>query len=305
MAWITVDQKLIGGKLRSFAKKSNISQNEAIGILIRLWLWAVDNTDSHGTIVAADTEDIEDALRPGFNPDRLEDIPDIVSNLIDCGWIDRGDRGLSVHDWTDWRSYYIDYMSGQDRREKDAERVRQYRARKAQQEQAKQPDESCDIPHEAFEDCRQNQQETKTENKQEQPEPEPEPKKKAKRAIEYTPEFEEFWTLYPRKVEKENAFKKYKTRLKEGYTDEQLTQAAKNYRATCEAEHTETRFIKHPKTFLSDTKPFMDYLEHDTQERQNTAYTQYAPYTSEPVRKFEEGENPFARMLEERRRNEI
>lgn len=278
MAWITVDQKLIGGKLRSFAKKSNISQNEAIGILIRLWLWAVDNTDSHGTIVAADTEDIEDALRPGFAPDRLEDIPDIVSNLIDCGWIDRGDRGLSVHDWTDWRSYYIDYMSGQDRREKDAERSRRYRARKAQQEQEKQP---------------------------EQPEPEPEPKKKAKRAIEYTPEFEEFWASYPRKVEKENAFKKYKTRLKEGYTDEQLTQAAKNYRATCEAEHTETRFIKHPKTFLSDTKPFMDYLEHDTQERQNTAYTQYTLYASEPVRKFEDGENPFARVLEERRRNEI
>lgn len=46
-------------------------------------------------------------------------------------------------------------------------------------------------------------------------------------------------------------------------------------------------------------------LNHDTQERQNTAYTQYAPYASEPVRKFEEGENPFARMLEERRRNEI
>ena len=27
MAWITVDQKLIGGKLRDFAKRSGISQN--------------------------------------------------------------------------------------------------------------------------------------------------------------------------------------------------------------------------------------------------------------------------------------
>lgn len=43
MAWITVDQKLIGGKLRDFAKRSGISQNEAIGILIRLWLWGIDN----------------------------------------------------------------------------------------------------------------------------------------------------------------------------------------------------------------------------------------------------------------------
>ena len=45
MAWITVDQKLIGGKLRDFAKRSGISQNEAIGILIRLWLWRRSDND--------------------------------------------------------------------------------------------------------------------------------------------------------------------------------------------------------------------------------------------------------------------
>ena len=54
MAWITVDQKLIGGKLRDFAKRSGISQNEAIGILIRLWLWGIDNAEESGRIVAAE-----------------------------------------------------------------------------------------------------------------------------------------------------------------------------------------------------------------------------------------------------------
>lgn len=66
MAWITVDQKLIGGKLRDFAKRSGISQNEAIGILIRLWLWGIDNAEESGRIVAAEHEDIEEAIRPGI-----------------------------------------------------------------------------------------------------------------------------------------------------------------------------------------------------------------------------------------------
>ena len=117
--------------------------------------------------------------------------------------------------------------------------------------------------------------------------------------------FEEFWRTYPKKMDKGAAFKKYNDRLQEGYTDAQLITAARNYRAECERKNTDDKYIKYPKTFLSDTKPFMDYLEHDTQNRQNTAYTQYTPYASEPVRKFEDGENPFARALEERRRNEI
>lgn len=117
--------------------------------------------------------------------------------------------------------------------------------------------------------------------------------------------FEEFWRTYPKKADKGAAFKKYNDRLQEGYTDAQLITAARNYRAECERKNTDDKYIKYPKTFLSDTKPFMDYLEHDTQNRQNTAYTQYTPYASEPVRKFEDGENPFARVLEERRRNEI
>lgn len=117
--------------------------------------------------------------------------------------------------------------------------------------------------------------------------------------------FEEFWRTYPKKADKGAAFKKYNDRLQEGYTDAQLITAARNYRAECERKNTDDKYIKYPKTFLSDTKPFMDYLEHDTQERQNMAYTQYTPYASEPVRKFEDGENPFARVLEERGRNEI
>lgn len=43
LAWISVEQTLIGKKLRVLAKDLGCSQNEAIGILINLWLWGMDN----------------------------------------------------------------------------------------------------------------------------------------------------------------------------------------------------------------------------------------------------------------------
>lgn len=44
------------------------------------------------------------------------------------------------------------------------------------------------------------------------------------------------------------------------------------------SDKTETKFIKHPKTFLSDTMPFTDFLDNRTQE---------------PAKTFRKGENPF------------
>ena len=40
-----------------------------------------------------------------------------------------------------------------------------------------------------------------------------------------------------------------------------MLEAAKNYAAMTAKEHTETRYIKHPKTFLSESTPFSDYIK--------------------------------------------
>lgn len=226
MAWITVDQKLIGGKLRDFAKRSGISQNEAIGILIRLWLWGIDNAEESGRIVAAEHEDIEEAIRPGFLEIDRSTISNIVDNLIECGWIDQEDGSLYLHDWMDWRSYYTSY---EQKKAKHAERMRDYRSGKTKRN-------------------------------------------------EYAVAFEEFWKVYPRKVDKGNAYKKYQARLNDGYSDAELLTAATNYANQCQRDKTETKFIKHPKTFLSDTMPFTDFLDNRTQE---------------PAKTFRKGENPF------------
>lgn len=94
----------------------------------------------------------------------------------------------------------------------------------------------------------------------------------------YKKGFEEFWKAYPRKVDKGNAYKKYQARLNDGYSDAELLTAATNYANQCQRDKTETKFIKHPKTFLSDTMPFTDFLDNRTQE---------------PAKTFRKGENPF------------
>ena len=51
------------------------------------------------------------------------------------------------------------------------------------------------------------------------------------------------------------------TRLKDGWSPAELLQAAQNYKTNTINERTEQKFIKHPKTFLSDTTPFTDYIK--------------------------------------------
>ena len=84
---------------------------------------------------------------------------------------------------------------------------------------------------------------------------------KSRKAINnYSTDFEEFWSVYPRKVDKAQAYKKYKARLEDGFSHEQLLQAAKNYTAQCRRDRTEEKYIKHGKTFLGEATPFLDYL---------------------------------------------
>ena len=85
-------------------------------------------------------------------------------------------------------------------------------------------------------------------------------KTKQKKSGNYSTEFECFWEVYPRKSDKGEAYKKYLTRLKDGWSPEQLLTAAKKYRAQIITNRTEQKYIKLCKTFLSDTTPFTDYL---------------------------------------------
>ena len=86
----------------------------------------------------------------------------------------------------------------------------------------------------------------------------------------YSANFEEFWKCYPRRKEKSKAYKCYQTRLKDGFTEEELLRACKAYADECKKKHTEEQYIKLCATFIGPNTPFVDYLKGgDTDGRDN------------------------------------
>ena len=79
----------------------------------------------------------------------------------------------------------------------------------------------------------------------------------------YSCAFEALWAAYPRKKEKANAYKCYKARLADGFSEDELLTAVKRYADECLRNRTEQKYIKHGSTFLSESTPFLDYLGDD------------------------------------------
>lgn len=252
MAWISVHEQVLSGKLRNLAKKIGCSQNEALGMLVRLWLWSINNTGKEGRIEGADKEDIAEILNIGI--DKNISSKKAVDALIETNWIEMDDC-LYIHDWEEWQEQWYKALEV---RERDAERKRKERAAKREARQAKNMigeqkaisttkviEEDLPVPKLII----LHQEETKS-----------------KSAVSYSKEFEEFWKVYPRKVGKGEAYKKYVARLNDGWKELELLEAAQTYANKCIRERTEARYIKHPKTFLSDSTPFKDYLKDNMQE---------------------------------------
>lgn len=237
MAWISVHEQVIGGKLRTLAKELDCSQNEALGMLISLWLWGINNADKDGRIIGATKEDVAKVLSIGIS-EELDPLK-AVEALIKTKWIDL-DTDLFIHDWQEWQEQWYKAMEA---RERDKERKRRERAEKKLASQKSPPvkkeEPAISTPKETI----------------------PTPEEEKPKAEAYSKDFEDFWEVYPRKVGKGDAYKKYKTRIKDGWSPAELLAAAKNYRTKVLNDKTEPKYIKHPKTFLSDTTPFVDFIK--------------------------------------------
>lgn len=269
MAWISVHESVDGPKLRQLYKEIGCPKAEALGMLVFLWMWGLNNAEKDGKILCADREDIARHLYgvcAGSNVDMLK----VVDAMFNTGWLeelhddDRAEQIIELHDWDMWQK---EWYKALDRR--DADKMRKRESRKqtgtsdtksaagiSQQKSTESPE---DIPAE-------NQ--TSIPGMSDDPEKLPEkpteepPEEKAEKPtkVVYPLGFEAFWSVYPRKVGKGEAYKKYKARTNDGYSDEELISAAKEYAACCRKSRTENQYIKHAKTFLSDSCPFLDYL---------------------------------------------
>lgn len=130
LAWISVHDHVVGGKLRELAKDIGCSQKEALGILVSLWLWGLNNADRTGKLRSCDRTDIaEEVLSKGLTAGL--DKGSIVESLITQRWIDEGENGvLYLHDWDTWQEQWYKFLKN---KEYDANRKRQERARKREE----------------------------------------------------------------------------------------------------------------------------------------------------------------------------
>lgn len=239
MAWISVHEQVIGPKLRRLARKIGCSPAEALGILNVLWFWGLKNADKSGELLEATQKNVCAAIPYDFVREDLS-VENIVSAIIRGGWIDENGGSLFLHDWEEWQTQWYAY---QGRKAFDAERKRRERSRERETKESSQ---------ERLEDT---EAETPTDSPKDEDGPEAEEPK-----LKYAKAFDEFWKRYPRKIDKGNAYKKWVARLNDGYSEEELITAGRIYADRCSAEHTEEKYIKHPKTFLSDACPFLDFL---------------------------------------------
>lgn len=75
----------------------------------------------------------------------------------------------------------------------------------------------------------------------------------------YSPEFDAFWALYPRRTAKMTSWRKIQTLLRQGVTWQEIEQAARNYARS--VEKTEQRFIKHAATFYGPDEHWREWLD--------------------------------------------
>lgn len=242
MAWISVHEQVIGGKLRSLSSEIGCSQNEALGLLVRLWLWGINNATPDGKMESASKSDVADVLNIGIDKRYVPE--NVVEAMIKTGWIDFDGSCLYIHDWKEWQKQWYKALKirSDDKKRKAKERGKYNIGQESSNETIPEP---LPAPP-AVEGVTQ-------------PTTPPELPKRNK--TEYTTEFESFWSLYPRKVGKGEAYKCYKARLKDGWNPSELIEAAQNYAQEVAKKRTEQEYIKHPKTFLSANTPFADYIK--------------------------------------------
>mgnify|MGYP001134485774 CR=1 FL=1 len=91
-------------------------------------------------------------------------------------------------------------------------------------------------------------------------------KEKEKENNIYSNEFEQFWILYPRKIDKKKAYKSFIKILK-AYSLDVILSGTEKY--SKQVKGVEKKFIKHPSTFLNN-ESFIDGYEEQEEPKQKT-----------------------------------
>ena len=118
MAWLELHQSLRHHrKLLAVAEALDVPEAHAMGHLLSLWLWCLDNvSDVDGRLEGVTRRTIAHAAQWPGDPDLL------FGGLVGAGWLDQRDDGLYVHDWYDYAGKLME------QRAEERERSRRRRA---------------------------------------------------------------------------------------------------------------------------------------------------------------------------------
>jgi Uri superfamily endonuclease len=75
--------------------------------------------------------------------------------------------------------------------------------------------------------------------------------------------FDHFYSIYPRRINRALAEKKYNAAIKKGATHEQLANGAYEYAQWCQRNGTEKQYIAHPATWIGQERWHNDYRADD------------------------------------------
>lgn len=116
MAWIEVHQALVTHrKLKALARSLRVRRAVALGHLVCLWCWALDNAPD-GDLAGIDERDIQEAADWPKKPGTF------LEALVATGFLDDKGGQLIIHDWDDYAGRLIANRAA------NADRMRRKRA---------------------------------------------------------------------------------------------------------------------------------------------------------------------------------
>lgn len=248
MGWIKVEQSLITHhKTYALADALNISTAEAVGILVGLWTWALDNVDENGTL-----PDMSNRMMQRISGSSEDGI---LPALIEIGFIDEYPDGHRIHDWQSFGGRCIaERKAYEDRLEKARKAQAEYRERKKEKALSNRYDNE-NITIDGYSDITIASKEKKRKEK-----------KRVEKNNIYTPSsasekkddkqelevaFEVFWSHYPKKNDKQNARKAFLKLNPDSSLLKKMTDAVDKQKTSSQWKEDGGRYIPYGATWLN------------------------------------------------------
>lgn len=119
--WLELHQEMARHKKTlTLARLLKVDRRYAVGLMIDLWSWGLDNADADGNLSGLTADDIAMALDWPMKKANA-----LISALQQAGWLDNRDGTYALHDWSD----YTGKLSEQREIQKEQNRIRQQRRR--------------------------------------------------------------------------------------------------------------------------------------------------------------------------------